>query len=68
MENVPAMIERAPELAPGIILGAIIGAGVSLGKDLIQGTDDAFPIQWWQAGGIGAILGSIAWMFVIASS
>lgn len=66
MENVPDLLAAAPGLAPGIILGLMGGVLYGLNED--RKADDGVPHRWWQTGAIGALLGGVAWMFILIGS
>jgi hypothetical protein len=63
MENLPDALNAMPQLAPGLILGALAGIGYGLFED--HKADDGIPHRWWQYGGLGVILGGLAWIVLI---
>lgn len=65
MENLPDALNALPRFAPGLIIGAIVGVVYGLYAD--HKADDV-PHRWWQYGGLGIVLGGIAWWALLELS
>lgn len=65
MENLPSALEAMPQLAPGLILGAVLGSLWGLYED--HKADDGVPHRWWQAGGLGTLIGGAIWLIFVVS-
>ncbi|WP_404383371.1 hypothetical protein LL946_18545 [Knoellia locipacati] len=60
MDNLPAIIQNAPEYAPWAILGALVGTAIGFWANNRDGVDLPDP---WALGGIGMLAAvTIRWL------
>lgn len=64
MDKLGEALAALPGLAPGIIIGVVVGLILGIRKDVKAGEIG----NWWQFGGIGLVLGAIAWYLIVALS
>jgi hypothetical protein len=64
MEDFAEALAKLPQLAPGIIIGTVIGLGWGLYQDRRKEEVGNF----WQAAGLGLVLGAVGWWLLLELS